>query len=217
MTPNKKNGLLLIVFAMLLFSGCRSFEKYARTNFNPAETSPKIKATIHLPGLKNRVFEQDNFTIMTNTANIHVTQELNIGDTAFPDAYNIDINPTRFYELAKVISSVLPELQPDTNISPVGYYRFTILEYSEKSSMGLKSLAAFTIGMPCLLGMPANSVSTYVKIQTEWMSNAGEMISSTWSQGYNKTFIALYWGYGADARKRSNMLAMQEALRNSQH
>jgi hypothetical protein len=179
MMMSKRNSLLMVLLSILLFSGCRSFEKYARVNFNPAETSPKIKAAIHLPGLKNRVFEQDNFTIMTNTANIHVTQELNIGDGAFPDAYNIDINPTRFYELAKVISSALPEFQPDTNVSLVGYYRFTILEYSEKSSMGLKSLAAFTIGMPCLLGMPANSVSTYVKIQTEWMSNAGEMISST--------------------------------------
>lgn len=214
---SKRNSLLMVLLSILLFSGCRSFEKYARANFNPSETSPKIKAAIHLPGLKNRVFEQDNFTIMTNTANIHVTQELNVGDTAFPDAYNIDINPTRFFELAKVLSSILPEFQSDTNISSVGYYRFTILEYSEKSSMGLKSLAAFTIGMPCLLGMPANSVSTYVKIQTEWIDDAGEMISSTWSQGYNKTFIALYWGYGADARKRSNMLAMQEALRNSQH
>ncbi len=119
--------------------------------------------------------------------------------------------------MAKVISATLPDYESDTNSMINGYPRFTILEYRESSDLALKIFAAWMVLIPCLFGVPANSVSTYVEIQTDWMDGAGNIISSQVSQGYNKTFVAMYWGYGADARKRSNMLAMQEALRNSQH
>jgi len=217
MKMSNRNGLLLMLLAILTLSGCRSYENYVRSNFSPNEVSPKIKAAIHLPGLKNRVFEKDSFMIITQTAEILVTQDVCDKDSTYLDSYVLDINPTRFYELVKVISSVLPEYQPNTEVVFTGYYKFTILEYEENSSLGLKLLAAWTMGIPCLLGMPANSVSTFIKIQTEWMDDSGQMISSHWSQGFNKTYVAMYWGYGADARKRSNMSAIEEALWNSQH
>jgi hypothetical protein len=208
---------LMILLALLTFSGCRSYEKYVHGNFSPNEVSPKIKAAIHLSGLKNRVFEKDSFMIITQTAKIFVTQDFCDKDSTNPDSNILDINPTRFYELVKVISGVLPEYQPNTQVAFTGYPKFRILEYEENSSLGLKLLAAWTMGIPCLFGMPANSVSTFIRIQTEWMDDSGNMISSHQSQGFNKTYVAMYWGYGADARKRSNMSAIEEALWNSQH
>ena len=217
MIIGNRTGLLILLLAILIFSGCRSYEKYVRRNFSPKEVSPKIKAAIHLPGLKNRVFEKDSFMIITQTSRILVTQNIYDNDSTDLNSIVLDINPTRFYEMVKVISSVLPQFQPSTQIDYTGYPEFTILEYEEDSSLGLKLLAAWTMGIPCLFGMPANSVSTFIKIQTAWMDDSGKMISSHWSQGFNKTYIAMYWGYGADARKRSNMSAMEEALWNSQH
>jgi hypothetical protein len=217
MIIRNRTGYLMILLALLTFSGCRSYEKYVRGNFSPNEVSPKIKAAIHLSGLKNRVFEKDSFMIITQTAKIFVTQDFCDKDSTNPDSNILDINPTRFYELVKVISGVLPEYQPNTQVAFTGYPKFRILEYEENSSLGLKLLAAWTMGIPCLFGMPANSVSTFIRIQTEWMDDSGNMISSHQSQGFNKTYVAMYWGYGADARKRSNMSAIEEALWNSQH
>ena len=76
MIIRNRTGLLVLMPAILTFGGCRSYEKYARANFNPTEISPKIKAAIHLPGIKKRVFEQDSFMIATQTANILVTQDI---------------------------------------------------------------------------------------------------------------------------------------------
>lgn len=199
----------------MLLVGCRTFNEYAKMEPCRSHSSSRIKAAIDLPELKNRVFDEDSVMLSNGHAFILVSQHLEDQDTMTDNSQLLDISPERFMEMVTVISYELKNMKPDTKVSFTGYPRFTILDYQESGSLSLKLLTAFFMGIPCLLGVPANSVSTYVEIQTEWLDDSGKLITSHTSHGYNKTYMAMYWGYGADARKRSNMLATQEALISS--
>lgn len=194
-----------IFIVLIAFSGCRFYNDFPREYRSTNELSHEIKLEVHLAGLKNRVSNADTFFV----SKIMVTQEV-IPSNHYDTNQVLDIEPERFFEMVDVIQSSF-----DKNS---GSYcrKITLLEYEEGSSMSLKLLTAFTMGVPCLVGMPANWTSTRVKIQHECFDDSEDLISSTRAVGYNKTFVAMYWGFGADARKRSTQLAMKEALINSQ-
>lgn len=195
-----------IFILLVVFSGCRVYHGFPR-EYRPTNTfAHQYELEIHLSNLKNSVFDADTFYV----SKFMITQEMSTlkSDDSIPQ---LDIKPERFYEMVDVIKN-------NYENNPHNYcQQLTILEYEETSSLPLKLLTAFTMGIPCLVGMPANWTSTKVKIQHACYDESGNLISSAWAEGYNKTFVAMYWGFGADARTRSNKLAMEEALINIQH
>lgn len=201
-------NLSFIVIVLILISGCRIYNEYPRKFVNPKTSSQSYDFEIHLANLKNRVMNQDTFFL----PDCMVTQVVGALDTPLP--LLLDIEPERFYELVDVIHHEIKNGQLSASDRDSYHKKITILAYQEGSSLPWKLLTAFTMGVPCLVGMPANWTSTFVKIEISLMDESGNMISSVLASGYNKTWVAMYWGYGADARKRSNMMAMENALVN---
>jgi hypothetical protein len=174
--------LVPIILILVIISGCRVYRDYPR-EFERAkfqDSDPTLE--ICLTNLKNRVADADPFYV----SDFLVTQEMSSlkSDETYPQ---IDIEPERFYEMVDVIKN-----NYETNTEAF-CEKISILEYEEGSSLPLKLLTAFTVGTPCLVGMPANWTSTKVIIQHECYDDKGDLITSAQSEGYNKTWVAMYW------------------------
>lgn len=203
---------LPFLLLVMIFAGCRTFKEFPEREITGAQIIHPVRAEVHFPYMKNKPFVKDTSLFLGDSLSLVVTQS-SAEDRFYDSIPVLDISKDRCLEIIEVISQDLPELYPE-NFGDKKL-RFTITGYHEKSNLPLKIFTAWSLGIPCLLGIPANSVSNFIEIKTEWLDKSGKLISSTLSQGQCTTYIALYWGYGSDARRRSVMLSTENALKQS--
>lgn len=205
MTKYILSFLLLVMF----IAGCRTFKEFPERESTGAQIIHPVRAEVHFPYMKNKPFVKDTSLFLGDSLSLVVTQSA--AEDRFYDSIPVlDISKDRCLDIIEVIGHELPDLYPEDFGDKK--LRFKITGYHEKSNLPLKIFTAWSLGIPCLLGIPANSVSNFIEIKTEWLDESGKLISSNLSQGDCTTYIALYWGFGSDARKRSVMLAAKRAL-----
>jgi len=81
-----------------------------------------------------------------------------------------------------------------------------------KVGYGWSVLSGFTLMIPNLLGMPIGSYKMSLDVEVEIYNNNGKLIGRYNAQSKEKTYMALYWGYGKDAARVANIKAFREAL-----
>lgn len=97
-----------------------------------------------------------------------------------------------------------------------GVARFKLVYYDRREpGWGWLIPSVLTLGAANLLGMPANRIQTDLELQMEILDANNHVIAQYRAPGSGKATVAMYSGYsGFGAKRKANLLALQEAMRS---
>lgn len=118
----------------------------------------------------------------------------------------------RVYDIIKLFSKVAYGNGLVARQDYIGSIELELLSFKEKRSIGLTIFSLWTLCVPSLLGVPINNIKTELKIKVSIFNRKGEVIKTYVSDGFGNAFIAMYWGYGEDAWRKSVINAFNDAF-----
>lgn len=100
-----------------------------------------------------------------------------------------------------------------------GQARFKLVYYDRtQPGWGWIIPSTLTIGGANLFGMPATKIQSNLELQMEILDAGNKVIAQYRAPGSGKATVAMYYGYsGFGARRKANLLALQEAMRSIRH
>lgn len=100
-----------------------------------------------------------------------------------------------------------------------GQARFKLVYYDRtQPGWGWIIPSTLTIGGANLFGMPATKIRSNLELQMEILDAGNKVIAQYRAPGSGKATVAMYYGYsGFGARRKANLLALQEAMRSIRH
>lgn len=96
-----------------------------------------------------------------------------------------------------------------------GLARFKLVYYDRREpGWGWLVPSVLTLGTANLFGMPANRIEANVELQMEILDLNKNVVAQYRAPGSGKATVAMYHGYaGFDAKRKANLLALQQAMR----
>lgn len=96
-----------------------------------------------------------------------------------------------------------------------GQARFKLVYYERREpGWGWLVPSVVTLGTANLFGMPANKIQANLELQMEILDTNQNIVAQYRAPGSGKATVAMYHGYiGFDAKRKANLLALQEAMR----
>jgi hypothetical protein len=97
-----------------------------------------------------------------------------------------------------------------------GLARFKLVYYERREpGWGWLVPSVVTFGTANLFGMPANKIQANLELQMEILDANQNVVAQYRAPGSGKATVAMYYGYiGFDAKRKVNLLALQEAMRD---
>ena len=168
---------------------------------------PARQGEITLNNMKAKISRRDT----ARRKNILITQTvLENGELLYKDL--VDVPVERLDEIISLYDMDVTRNINDKEAAIHGFMTLKIMAYKEKVNYPLLFISAWTLGFPCLFGMPANTITTTMEIQITVKNESGTPIKTYSGSGEGHTYFAMYWGYGKDAHPRSNVIAFKEAM-----
>lgn len=97
-----------------------------------------------------------------------------------------------------------------------GLARFKLVHYERREpGWGWLVPSVFTLGVANLAGMPANKIQSNLELQMEILDANQNVVAQYRAPGSGKATVKMYSGYsGFGAKRKANLLALQEAMRH---
>lgn len=133
----------------------------------------------------------------------------------YPELYytNIQYSPDeRVNDMIKMFSNEINGNIQQTAIHNNGTIQLQLLSFKERKNPLLTFFSIWTLCVPTLIGVPLNSINTTLEIQVTISNLRNETLATYKASGYGSAFIAMYWGYGSDAQRKSALAAFANAM-----
>lgn len=227
--------LICIGFFIVLLNSCRTIKEidFIASENSPWTELPSLEATVDFDSLsrkisygKIKVSGYYNAVIKVKeheerTDSIHVIIE----DEGFsenmhrenPEYYRTEVvfvPEVRVYDIIKLFSKEVYGNGTKNDTNYVGSVDLELLSFNDKKSIGLVIFSIWTFCVPSLVGVPINKVKTDLEIKVSVLDKNNLPIKSYTAKGNGNAFIALYWGYGEDAWRKSAINAFHDAFQS---
>lgn len=93
-----------------------------------------------------------------------------------------------------------------------GSIQLELINNKEKKSFLLTFFSIWTLCMPSLIGVPVTSIKTELEIRASIFDSKNNFIGKYDAKGLGRSYVAMYWGYGEDAERKSNIIAFKNAM-----
>ncbi|OFY71449.1 MAG: hypothetical protein A3G23_11555 [Bacteroidetes bacterium RIFCSPLOWO2_12_FULL_37_12] len=133
----------------------------------------------------------------------------------YPELYytNVQYSPDeRVNDMIKMFSNEINENISQTATENNGTIQLKLLSFKERNNPLLIFFSIWTLCVPTLIGIPLNNINTTLEIQVTISNLRNETLGTYKANGYGNTFIAMYWGYGSDAHRKSALAAFADAM-----
>ncbi len=197
-----KNKLTLLLLSALSLGACRSLHF---SDYHSAQTLPT-----KLPQLELMV-HQSSFLDAYDDQYLRYRTPYN--DDYW---YGVQITDRSVEDVFTLLDRDLKENMVAGGGETYGRARFKLLHYNRPWGGGgwiIPSIATFFTAN--LVGMPISKVRVELELQMEITDANGKVLLRYVAPGKGKTPQALYYGYtGANAVRRSNLIALKDAMKN---
>ncbi len=204
-------SIFLIFMLFLVTISCRTLKPY--------ELQVQKKNIIGLPTLKPQINIQSFYDkIIQGIIFSDKTVEYEtLGDRIFDSIVDIKIKYYPDKRVEDILKIYLGEVK--TNISnsdqsPEGLIQLDLIYFKERRNIVLVIFNTWTLFMTTLLGVPATSVTTIMEIKITIRDVNNQILKSYSGKGKGKgtAFVAMYWGYGEDAWRKSAIVAFKKSM-----
>ena len=107
------------------------------------------------------------------------------------------------YDIIKLFSKEVYGNDHKIDNSYLGSVNLELVSFKQKRSFGLSVLSIWTLCVPSLVGFPINNIKTSLELKITIYNKDFEEIKSYNTKGKGNAFVAMYWGYGEDVRRKS--------------
>lgn len=207
----KIKNISICFILSILFISCRTIK---HDDYIVQDNTP-----ILLPSLEPVVYI-DNIKEKISRGRVNISENIEVEKlTTHMYGVNSDISikyipDKRIIDIIKAFSNDIKRNIIDTNLKTIGSIHLNIMSFKEAKSNGLMFLSAWLFFTPNLLGFPLSEIKTDMIIQIQIKDSNDKTIKTYESKGAGKSYIAMYWGYGEDAQRKSTILAFQDAMSN---
>lgn len=218
-----------LVFSCLLVCSCRTLKE---RDFTVNESLPTIIpplegrvdlynlkqnisfGTVKLSGYYNGIMkvpqESDSVIIIIEDPNFNKRDQRMNPDIYYTKAeYKPD---ARINDIIRLFAKEVNGSSSQQDTLKRGTIQLEILSYKEKKNVLLTIFSIWTLCVPTLIGVPLNSINSSVDIQVTIFNQQKQSIGKFKASGNGTAYIAMYWGYGSDAHRKSAMIAFSDAM-----
>ncbi len=195
---------------MILIS-CRTIKP---SDFVVKDTTPAL-----LPTLEPEA-NMDNLENVISSGNIKITGIIEYTKATY-SLVKVDYDLTleyipekRIYDILKVYASEVKNNIIDTTSQPYGSIQLDLISFNEKRNIFLTFFSLWTLCVPSLIGIPISSIKTELEIQITICDINKNVIKKYKGAGTGLSYIAMYWGYGEDAWRKSAIEAFKDAMKD---
>jgi hypothetical protein len=201
--------VLSLILILLLSTGCRTVKlaNYDLPDPNPIGL-PRLLAEVDIPNMQYEAVSRDSVLM----GDVMVTKVYNHSDTTMDFLPLVEIFPARVYEIVELYGTDVNNNINGTDTIPYGIIKLEILGFEEVDNKPLKFLSAWTLCLTCVLGIPMTHTTTSMELRVSIVDGQNNLIKRYYGTGAGKAYMAFYWGYGKDLKKKSNLLAYEEAM-----
>lgn len=118
----------------------------------------------------------------------------------------------RVYDMIKQFSKEFVHTSSNNSSDKNGSVYLKIISFKEKRNAALTFFSIWTLGIPALVGIPFSYIKTDLSIEVSIYNQKEKLIKSYLAEGNGIAYIAMYWGYGNDAWRKSSMNAFSDAM-----
>lgn len=198
-----KNYFLLFLFIILL--GCKSIK--------PKELAVIENNPILLPALEPEA-DIDNLRRQISSGDFEKPEGTE-SDKPSSNLITLDeelIIQKRINDILKIFGSEVKKNINNRNSLPYGKILLELLDFKGRENKPLLFFSLWTLCGPTILGFPFTYIKTELTCQVSILDSQNKLIGKYIANGKGTTFIAMYWGYGKDAWRKSNMIAFKKAM-----
>ncbi|MEA3505348.1 MAG: hypothetical protein U9R32_09180 [Bacteroidota bacterium] len=202
--------VLFYCFICISFFSCKTLKPidFAISN-TPHNLLPTLEIEVNMSNLLNRIYDGS----IDSTAKIKYTTLTN----SVIERYNgleIEYRPEqRVYDILSLYNKQVKHNIIDTTGFPQGSVRLDLLYFNEKRDVSMAALNSWSLGIFNLFGVPFTSYKTKIETQVAIYDRDGFEIKKYRGTGEGFVYIAMYWGYGRDAYRKSALDAFKNSMK----
>jgi hypothetical protein len=176
-----------------------------------------------IDSLKMFVTDKDFFFHEQKASSTADSSGVFIEDESF-NTIDFNMNPDKYFTRVKFIpdervSDVMKLFSNEFKIGgdnidtvPIGNIKLEIVSFKEKRNLFFTIFSIWTLCIPSLAGVPINQINSDIELQLTIYNSNNEPIGKYDGKGHGTAFIAMYWGYGGDAWRKSALVAVSNAM-----
>jgi len=202
--------LLLIFTLFMILAGCKTIKL---SDYNVKNSSP-----ILLPNLEPQA-DMYNLQNVISKGYIQITSDVEY--QYIYDLKNVDYNlkikyfpEQRIYDIIRLFANEVKYNIVDTSSETKGSIQLNLISFKERKNLPLCFFSVWIMGYPCLLGVPFTYYTTKITAQITIYDKNNIEIKKYDGTGKGVAFMAMYWGYGHDTRRKSAIEAFKNVMIN---
>ena len=209
-----KNLFYLLAF-ICFFSSCMSLKK---TDFLLKVEKPERRLLYVIPEADDLTFTQYITKENGVLSNQDYLYGIKINDMSHRYSFNIETRDARVGDALKAYSIFINDQICDTNrVKEYGKAKIGVVSYKEKKHAAWTFFSMWTICSINLLGFPLREVSTELEVNISIFDNKGNFVKNYIGKGKGLAYLAMYWGYGEDVRRKASLDAFKMAFTKIQN
>ncbi len=134
-----------------------------------------------------------------------------------PERYETRVTFSEDKRVSDIIKLFSKEVYGDSTASgnsTFGDIEFELISFKEKKNPLLAFFSIWTLCIPSLVGVPVNYIKTSLEIEVKITDKEKARAFKYKAKAKGIAFIAMYWGYGDDAVRKSNLSAYKNAMKS---
>lgn len=209
-----KNLLYTLAF-ISFFSSCMSLKK---TDFLLKVEKPEKRLLYVIPEADDLTFTQYITKENGVLSNQDYYNGIKISDMSHRYTFNIETRDARVGDALKAYSIFINDQICDTNrVKEYGKAKIGIVSYKEKKNAFWTFVSVWTLCSVNFLGFPLREVSTELEVNISIIDNQGNFVKNYIGKGKGLAYLAMYWGYGEDVRRKASLDAFNMAFTKIQN
>lgn len=204
-----KNVLFQSTLILLVLSSCKVIKQ---RDFILAE-KPAKKLLYVLPAADDLTFTQYITKENGVLSNQDYYNGIKIENLGHRYSFNINTTDSRVTDALKLysifVNDNICEINQEKNY---GKALIGIVSYKERKNAAWTFFSMWTLCSINFLGFPLREVSTELEINISIYDNQGNFIKNYIGKGKGLAYLAMYWGYGEDVRRKASLDAFRQAL-----
>ncbi|MCB0408755.1 MAG: hypothetical protein KDD29_00960 [Flavobacteriales bacterium] len=143
---------------------------------------------------------------------------IKIEDMGHRHTFNIETKDARVGDALKSYSIFINDQICDSNrTNEYGKALIGVVSYKEKKNAIWTFASIWTLCTINFFGFPLREVITELEINVSIIDNKGNFIKNYFGKGNGIAYLAMYWGYGEDVRRKASLDAFTEAFTEIQN
>lgn len=208
-------NILLVVFGLFTLASCKTIKEADFADVEKKQLPFPLKASVNIASF-NANFPDKDFYLKDYYKIAVELQEYLSSINVLIDDEDFNVNTTQFYpdqrsyDIFKLFANSVSQGQRQDS-DAMGKIVLELMSSSEKYPVIVPGFSLFKMFF-AYLGVPVKKKKVVLNISGGIYDSNGNLLKTYKSEGVGTAYVAMYWGYGSDVKRKATIEAFKDAL-----